>query len=66
MRRLALAALLILGPPGLTPALPWGDNGHIAVAKVADCFLSPMARAAIRELIPSEHIYDRSIAVYAD
>ena len=50
----------------VSAALGWGDNGHIAVAKVADLYLTKSARDAISQLIPNNHIYDRSIAVYAD
>src|SRR5258708_11583887 len=38
----------------------------IAVAKVADLYLTKAAKDAIAQLIPNNHIYDRSIAVYAD
>lgn len=58
--------VLVLACAVARPACPWGDNGHIAVAKIADHFLTAQARAAIKELLPQNHIYDRSIAVFAD
>lgn len=66
MRKLALAVLVLLGLPSPRVALAWGDNGHIAVAKVADGLLTPAAHEAIAKLIPGSHIYDRNIAVFAD
>ena len=48
-------------------AMAWGDNGHIAVAKIADISLTMKAKTEIASLLgPGVHIYDRKIAMFAD
>jgi hypothetical protein len=48
-------------------AMAWGDNGHIAVAKIADINLTSKAKTEIANLLgPDVHIYDRKIAMFAD
>src|SRR3954468_15417051 len=61
----ALALTVSLLTP--RPAMAWGDNGHIAVAKVADLHLTAKAKAGIKALLgPNVNIYDRKIAMFAD
>ena len=57
---------LVLGPVAPRSAWAWGDNGHIAVAKVADAMLSSQARKKIDELLSHKPIYARSVCMFAD
>jgi hypothetical protein len=61
-----LTGLLIIGPVPHRVALAWGDNGHIAVAKVADKYLTATARQKIGELLGGRKIYHRKICMFAD
>ena len=51
MRFVVLAALALFAAQ---PALAWGQNGHRITAAVADEYLSPRARAAVKELLGTE------------
>ena len=46
-----LASMLIL--QSATPAWAWGRTGHRVIAKLAERHLSPVAKAAIAELLES-------------
>jgi hypothetical protein len=65
--KVVVASLLTVQLVVPRPAMAWGDNGHITVAKIADINLTSKAKAEIASLLgPSVHIYDRKIAMFAD
>ncbi|GFY91816.1 endonuclease 4 [Actinidia rufa] len=49
MARIATAILLLQLIPG---ALSWGKEGHYAICKIAEGYLSEDASAAVKELLP--------------
>lgn len=53
--------LLALGMMSALTAYPWGQKGHDTVAYIAECHLSPEAKAAAEELLDG-----RSIVYYAN
>jgi hypothetical protein len=52
----------------LTQAFPgaWGNNGHVAVAKIAKTRLTPAAAAAVASLLGSQNMDDLVVDVWAD
>lgn len=63
--RIAAILVLILGP--ITQQVAgFGDNGHIAVAKVADHYLTPAAKQKIADILNGKKIYYRKICMFAD
>lgn len=60
---LAAAALLLAAPQG---ARAWIDEGHVAIAALAERRLGPEARAMIREVLGEGHLWDRDVALWAD
>ena len=62
MRTLTLL-LLILIP---VPAFGWGEDGHRAIARIAELHLTDQARTAVRELIGDRAITDKDICLWPD
>jgi hypothetical protein len=63
MRSLISLCLLI----SLSPlAHGWGEDGHIIVCKIAEGYLKPTAKAAIKELLDDRSISDSRLCVWAD
>ncbi len=62
---LLFAALLILSPFCQGKTFAWGDNGHIAVAKVADLYLTDAARTKAGQILGAD-IYARKVCMFAD
>ncbi|WP_254510212.1 S1/P1 nuclease [Anatilimnocola floriformis] len=66
MFQFVFTSLLYATPFAAQSAWAFDDNGHIAVAKVADKYLTDTARQKLQQLIDQKHIYDRSICMFAD
>jgi len=60
-----LSTCVVLSPVREGQVFAWGDNGHIAVAKVADLYLTDGARNKARQLLGAD-IYARKICMFAD
>lgn len=61
MNKIYNKILLALGMMSALTAYPWGQKGHDTVAYIAECHLSPEAKAAAEELLDG-----RSIVYYAN
>jgi hypothetical protein len=62
--RLVLSAVLIFFLPSLCHA--WGGEGHQLVALIAEDYLTPAARAAVKDLLNGANISDAEVASWAD
>ena len=61
MNKIYNKILVALGMMSALTAYPWGQKGHDTVAYIAECHLSPEAKAAAEELLDG-----RSIVYYAN
>lgn len=61
MNKIYNKILVALGMMSALTAYPWGQKGHDTVAYIAECHLSPEAKAATEELLDG-----RSIVYYAN
>lgn len=61
MNKIYNKILVVLGIMSALTAYPWGQKGHDTVAYIAECHLSPEAKAAAEELLDG-----RSIVYYAN
>ena len=64
--RMVMAMIVAVAPLNPPSASAWGRHGHVAVAKVADSFLTDKARQQISELLGNANIYDVPICLFAD
>jgi hypothetical protein len=64
--RCLVVALVVLAIASPTRVWGWGNEGHIIVARIAEMHLSGKARAGIKDLIGTQSIADRKIALWAD
>lgn len=64
LRAMAIAAAVGLMAPARAQA--WGRDGHIIVARIAEQYLTPKARAAIGDLLDGRSIGESRIANWAD
>jgi nuclease S1 len=60
--RAVLAALLVVP----TTCFAWGGEGHQIVALIAENHLTPIAKAAIGDLLDGAQISDAEVASWAD
>src|SRR5687768_4856710 len=60
---LGVVTLVVTAPPA---AWAWGEEGHVAVARIAENHLSAKARAGIGDLIGDRSISDKKVALWAD
>ena len=65
MLKIALAAAVI-GLSCRSPSFAWGPEGHEIVANIALYYLTPVARAAVDELLGSYKLDDYDVASWPD
>ena len=63
--RSAILALLVGAAMPLS-VRAWWEDGHVVVAKIAEAYLTPPARAGIKALLPERPISDVRICTWAD
>lgn len=63
---LGFAFAVVVFLSGVEPVVGFGDNGHIAVAKVADHYLTPTAKQKVDDLLHGKKIYSRKVCMFAD
>lgn len=56
----ALVATLLVSIATPSPALAWGKEGHRVVAAIADNYLGPKARGAVRQILGTETLVEAS------
>jgi hypothetical protein len=64
MRALLLSLVLVCF--STPPLWAWGAEGHVVVCRIADEYLTPAARAQIKDLLDSRPIYDSKLCNWAD
>jgi hypothetical protein len=64
MRYFSLALLALLSSTASLSA--WSEDGHVITAKIANEFLSPEAKAAIKELLDDRPLFDDRLVIWAD
>src|SRR5882672_2204086 len=62
MRTLTLSVFILLP----APAFGWGEDGHRAVARIAEQHLTDKAKAAVRDLLGDRAITDKDVCLWPD
>jgi hypothetical protein len=67
-RRFVLTLAVLFGATLFVPApaWAWGEAGHVIVAKVAEQYLNPKARDAVKDLLDDRPLSDPRLVTWAD